>query len=69
MMKYKVILCFCFLLNSISELKTEKITDEAAATKYLEEVDKQSEKAGQRLTNAIWNFNTDINEANEAKMV
>ena len=69
MMKYKVILCFCFLLNSISKLESEKITDEVAAKKYLEEADKQLEIAGERLTNAIWNFNTDINEANEAKMV
>ena len=69
MMKYKVILCFCFLLNSILQLQSEKITDEVAAKKYLDEIENQLEKANERVANAQWNFNTDINDKNEAKMV
>ncbi len=60
-----IFVSFPYLIWSASE----KIVDEKEAQLFLKDVDKKLGEKSNILTLVSWNFNTDINDQNEKKVV
>jgi hypothetical protein len=60
-----ILIAFPNLISSADE----KIVDEKEAQLYLKDVDKKLEEKNSIMTFTQWNFNTDITDENEKKVV